>query len=77
MTDECGFKIPAVDPGQTVKLMSEAMLRVAGEPGLWQQMGQKGRQRVRTHFDWLDRVERMRQIYAEVVGDKRAGSGAG
>lgn len=76
VTDECGFKIPAVEPEQTVQLMSEAMLRLAGEADLWRRMGQKGRERVRTHFDWLDRVEQMRRIYAEAVaGTEHCSSG--
>lgn len=50
-----------------VKGLTDAMLKLAKSPDLRQSMGTAGRERVRQHFDWERKVDRILEIYQETV----------
>ncbi|MGB3262430.1 MAG: glycosyltransferase family 4 protein [Microcoleus sp.] len=52
-----------------VKGLTEAMLKLAQSPELRHSMGSAGRERVRQHFDWERKVDRMLEIYQQTVKD--------
>lgn len=67
VTEETGFKVPAISPEQAVRDMAEAMKRLANEPLLRRQMGEAGRKRVDRYFRWDSKGEWMNACYQEVV----------
>ena len=70
VTEETGFKIPAIEPDQAVRDMAQAMLRLVRDPDLRKRMGDAGRKRVREHFLWDFKGDRMNEIYQEIVGNR-------
>ena len=70
VTKETGFRIPANDPDQAVRDMSQAMLRLARDFNLRKRMGEAGRKRVREHFLWDLKGEKMNEIYQGIVGNR-------
>ncbi|TVM02180.1 MAG: glycosyl transferase family 1, partial [Candidatus Brocadia sp. WS118] len=67
VTEETGFKIPALSPEQAVKDMAEAMLKLAKNPQLARQMGEAGRKRVAEHFSWERKGEFIRRVYQKIL----------
>lgn len=67
VTEETGFKIPAISPEQAVKDMAQAMLKLAKNPELARQMGEAGRKRVTEHFSWEKKGEFINRVYQEVL----------
>ena len=59
-----------VDP-ESVPSMAEGLARVAGDPGVRQDLVQRG-QRHATRFDWGDNARRVLQVYTETVEKRRA-----
>lgn len=68
VTPETGIKVPAVSPEQAVHDLTEALERLASDPGLRARMAQAGRRRVREQFSWESKGEHLAALYAEVVG---------
>lgn len=66
VTEETGIKIPAHNPDQVVKDMAAAMQRLATDGELRQRLGQGGRDRVRTVYDWDKKGEFFAQLYEKV-----------
>jgi glycosyltransferase involved in cell wall biosynthesis len=66
VTEETGIKIPALNPDQVVQDMAAAMQRLAEDEGLRQRLGQGGRDRVRTVYDWDIKGEFFAQLYKKV-----------
>jgi len=69
VTEETGFKIPPRTPEQVVAEMAEAMLKLATEETLRQQMGEAARKRVREEFSWERRGEEIRYIYEKLLSN--------
>jgi len=63
VTDECGFKIPAVSPQQTVQLLSDAMRRLYADHVLYATMSNAARKRAKTHFNWITKAARLNELY--------------
>lgn len=77
VTAETGFKIPASNPEQAVKGMAAAMSRLAQEPHLRVCLGQAGRQRVNTFFNWETKGQFLVGVYETILaqqGKNNAGS---
>lgn len=74
ITEETGFKVPAITPEQVVNDLSKAMLWLAHHPDQRQRMIEAGQKRVAEHFDWDKKGEWMRDMYREVIGSSK-GSG--
>ena len=67
VTQETGFKVPARTPEQSVKDLTNAMIRLAGDSGLGRTMGEAARERVLEHFDWDKKGEWINKIYQEAI----------
>ncbi len=67
VTEETGFKIPAITPEQAVRDLAEAMLRLAKGPELRISMGEAGRRRVRECFNGDKKGEWIREVYQSIL----------
>ena len=67
VTEETGFKVPALSPEQVVTDLAEALRRLAQDPALRARLGKAARARVAEYFDWDKKGEWIREVYGEVV----------
>ena len=67
VTEEVGFKVPAITPEQAVNELAQAMLRLAYDPGLRRRMGEAAQQRVKKYFDWNKKGEWINEVYQRVL----------
>lgn len=65
--DECGLRIPVADPQQFAGQIAEAIHKLALEPDLVAAMGNAARERVRRQFLWDVKIDRMSEIYNDVL----------
>lgn len=63
----CGILVEPDSPEGFVKGLTDAMLKIAQSPELRQSMGSAGYSRVREHFDWERKVDRMIEIYQQTI----------
>jgi len=63
VTPGTGIKLPAISPEQVVSDLTAAMLRLAQDAHIREQIGEASRLRVENHFDWTHKGELMQQIY--------------
>ncbi len=63
----CGILVEPDSREAFVKGLTEAMLKLAQSPELRQSMGRAGYSRVREHFDWERKVDRMIEIYQQTI----------
>lgn len=66
VTQETGFKVPAIDPEQAVCRIADAMKCLAHDPELRTHMGQAGQRRVSTVYDWDVKGKFLSQIYETI-----------
>ena len=67
VTEEVGFKVPAITPEQTVNELEQAMLQLAYDTVLRRSMGEAARQRVKKYFDWDKKGECIKEVYQRVL----------
>ncbi|AFY96786.1 glycosyltransferase family 4 protein [Chamaesiphon minutus] len=67
VTEETGFKIPALSPTQVITGLAKAMSILANDPELRLSMGRAGQQRVKEFYNWEVRGHQMCQLYDNVV----------
>jgi glycosyltransferase involved in cell wall biosynthesis len=67
VTPECGIKVRVRNSNQVVQDLAAALFRLVSDPALCRSMGEAGRRRVLSIYDWSKRKERMLQIYEEVT----------
>ncbi len=60
---ETGYLVPPADPSA----LAERILTLLQVPDLRRRMGEAGRERIRTHFDFACMVEQLAKIYGEVL----------
>ena len=63
----CGILVEPDSRENFVKGLTEAMLKLAQSPELRESMGRAGYSRVREHFDWERKVDRMIEIYQQTI----------
>jgi len=63
----CGILVEPASREDFVKGLTNAMLKLAQSPELRQSMGCAGRERVREHFDWERKVDRILEIYQQTI----------
>jgi Glycosyltransferase len=63
----CGILVEPDSREGFVQGLTEAMLKLAHSPELRQSMGSAGYSRVREHFDWERKVDRMIEIYQQTI----------
>jgi glycosyltransferase involved in cell wall biosynthesis len=70
VTDETGFKVPAIAPAQVVNDLTKAMLLLARHPDRRKRMGEAAQKRVAEYFDWDKKAEWTRDVYRQVLDRK-------
>jgi glycosyltransferase involved in cell wall biosynthesis len=63
VSEQTGFKVPAITPAQVVHDLAEAMHRLAQDPGLRACMAEAGRQRVVETYLWDRKGEWLNAVY--------------
>ena len=56
-----------VSRGVSGVVISPSHPTLTQSPELWQSMGCAGRERVRQHFDWERKVDRILEIYQQMI----------
>ena len=73
-----GVLVDVSSRSSMVQALADAMVRLAGDPGLRSRLGAAGRRRVSERYDWDVLVDRTLRIYAEArtarAGRRQAGS---
>ncbi len=69
VTPDIGIKVPAHNPEQAVKDLAAAMVKLAENPDLCIQMGQKGQQRIREIYSWEAKAKWLSQVYEDCVDE--------
>lgn len=67
VTDDTGFKVPALEPYQAVRDLAATMIHLVKDPELILSMGHAGRNRVSQNYSWSVVGERLNNLYTEVV----------
>jgi glycosyltransferase involved in cell wall biosynthesis len=67
LNSSCGILVEPASKQGFVKGLTDAMLKLALSPELLQRMGCAGRERVREHFDWEGKVDRILEIYQQTI----------
>lgn len=70
----CGILVEPDSRESFVQGLTEAMLKLAQSPELRHSMGSAGQQRVKEHFDWERKVDRILEIYQQTIDDFRCDS---
>lgn len=65
----CGFLVAPIPREDFADRLADAIAQLAEDPELAQQMGEAGRARIMSEFDWEKKVDRVTSIYAEVLKD--------
>lgn len=67
LNSSCGILVEPASKEGFVKGLTEAMLKLTQSPELRQSMGCAGSERVRQHFDWERKVDRIFEIYQQTI----------
>lgn len=67
LDSSCGILVAPASRASFVAGLTGAMLKLAADPALCRVLGRTGRLRVEQSFDWERKVDRILEIYAEVV----------
>ncbi|NHC33853.1 glycosyltransferase family 4 protein [Scytonema millei] len=67
VTDETGFKVPALEPYQAVRDLAASMIHLAQDPELRMSMGFAGRNRVSKNYSWNIVGKDLNQLYRNVL----------
>ena len=70
MSEDVGFKVPALTPEQAIGDLANAMIRLAPDSGVRDRMGEAGRSRVRELYNWDSKGRYMSQLYHEILDEK-------
>ncbi|MGH8065946.1 MAG: glycosyltransferase family 4 protein, partial [Candidatus Entotheonellia bacterium] len=71
VTEETGFKLPAIAPAQVVNDLRKAMLLLARNPDCRKRMGEAARRRVIGYFDWDSKGKWISEVYQQIVSRSR------
>jgi glycosyltransferase involved in cell wall biosynthesis len=66
VTEQTGFRVPAIKPEQSVSDLAAAMRACADNPELVAGMGEAARERAAAEFNWREKGIRIAGMYAEV-----------
>ena len=69
VTPDIGIKVPAHNPEQAVRDLAAAMVKLAANPDLCVQMGQKGQQRICEFYSWEAKAQRLSDVYQKCVAE--------
>jgi glycosyltransferase involved in cell wall biosynthesis len=68
INQECGIKIPARSPDESIELMAQALERLYRDRELRMKMGEAGRARAEQVYTWDRLGDRILKLYEEVLG---------
>jgi glycosyltransferase involved in cell wall biosynthesis len=66
VTEKTGIKIKSINPNQTIKSITNALIKLANNPDLREQMGKMAIERVKIEFLWENKKKLFKRIYSEV-----------
>lgn len=69
LNESCGILVDPTSPEAFIDDLAAAMTKLALSPELRQAMGRAARQRVRQHFDWEVKADKILQIYQIAIDD--------
>lgn len=64
--DNCAIRLPVSNPEQMPKDMADAIIKLAKNPELRKQMGENGRKRIQTVFNWEVKGKFMEELFSEL-----------
>ncbi|MFN4243218.1 MAG: glycosyltransferase family 4 protein [Tepidisphaerales bacterium] len=64
---ETGVLVPPTDPRQFPLDLARAMIRLARDPALRRRLGDAAAAKVRLHYDWERKIDRILEIYESAV----------
>ena len=67
VTEQTGYKIPAIDPEQTVEELAIAMKHLAEDKELRDRLGKAAKQRIKTNFAWELKGKQLAKLYSDIV----------
>jgi glycosyltransferase involved in cell wall biosynthesis len=70
LDDSCGILVEPSERHTFVENLAIAMMDLARSPEKRVAMGKAGRERVRRHFDWEKKVDRMIEVYRQVIANE-------
>ena len=68
---ECGILVPPDSRDGLIRGLAAAMQQLASDPALRRRMGEAGRRKAATDYDWNAKVEKVLQLYREVIAYPR------
>lgn len=74
VTPDIGIKVPAHSPQQAVQDLAKAMTKLADNPDLCRQMGQRGQQRIKELYSWSAKGKWLSEVYQECVSESQISS---
>jgi glycosyltransferase involved in cell wall biosynthesis len=72
VTAQTGFKVPALDPEQTVTALAQAMMEISSNVDLRLQMGKAGQQRVKDLYTWEARGKYLSTAYEALRSEHKS-----
>jgi glycosyltransferase involved in cell wall biosynthesis len=72
LDESCGILIEPTSAEAIVRGFAEAMQGLSRNPSRAAQLGERGRVRAQSLFDWNGKIERMLQLYAETIAQSQA-----
>jgi glycosyltransferase involved in cell wall biosynthesis len=67
VTEETGFKVPAIEPGQALDDLAAAMNVLSKDRSLMISLGQAAQSRASKSFNWHGKGARLTELYKEVL----------
>jgi glycosyltransferase involved in cell wall biosynthesis len=71
VSDQCGFKIPVASRRSIVLGIRDAIDRYWENRSLVEKHGRAALERVRKHYSWTAKIDRLLEIYGQVLEEKR------
>lgn len=69
LDDDCGILVSPTPRADFPQRLSHAIERLAADPELRRSMGKFGAEKVRKHYDWERKLDRMIEYYREAISD--------
>jgi len=71
VSDQCGFKIPVGSRRAIAVGIREAIVRYRDDRALVEKHGRAAFERIRKHYSWTAKIDRLLEIYGQVLEEKR------
>jgi glycosyltransferase involved in cell wall biosynthesis len=71
VTDNTGIKVTAINSEQTIKEMSQAMIKLAQDKDLLCQMGQAGHHHIHESYSWESKGKKLSDLYQKLTNQPK------